>query len=133
VNTKLDNIRTYYSEKKTKTYRRLKDNYHNESVAEQVKKVLEKNKIIEYKDELIQHVDPIYQDPEVEGYFNFRSHFFAPRKHFMGNFYGTYWFNLIIILLMSAILYVTLYYEALYKLLNLPQKLNLKKLIFRKS
>lgn len=133
ANKRLNNIKNYLLNKNAKAFRKLKDDYYNESVADNVKKVFEKNKIIRYKDELIQHVDPIYQDPEVDGYFNIRSHFYAPRKHFMGNFYDTYWFNLLIISLMAIILYVTLYYQLLYKLLNLPQKLNLKKLIFRKK
>jgi ABC-type multidrug transport system ATPase subunit len=80
ANQKLDNIRSYLTENKPKVYRRKKNNYYNESVADQVKKVFEKNKIIQYKDELIQHIDPIYHDPEVEGYLNFRAHFFAPRN-----------------------------------------------------
>jgi len=132
ANQKLDNIRSYLTENKPKVYRGKKDDYYNESVADQVKKVFEKNKIIQYKDELIQHIDPIYHDPEVEGYLNFRAHFFAPRKHFMGNFFSTYWFNIAIIVLMSILLYAALYYNVLHKLLNLPQKVKLKDLIFRK-
>jgi hypothetical protein len=132
ANQKLDNIRSYLTENKPKVYRRKKDDYYNESVADQVKKVFEKNKIIQYKDELIQHIDPIYHDPEVEGYLNFRAHFFAPRKHFMGNFFSTYWFNIGIIVLMSILLYAALYYNVLHKLLNLPQKVKLKHFISRK-
>jgi ABC-type multidrug transport system ATPase subunit len=133
ANKRLNNIKSYLLNKNAKAFRKLKDDYYNESVADNVKKVFEKNKIIRYKDELIQHVDPIYQDPEVEGYFNIRAHFYAPRKHFMGNFFDTFWFNLVVIMTMTVILYITLYYNLLYKLLNLPQKLNLKKLIFRKK
>ncbi|MCF8335193.1 MAG: ATP-binding cassette domain-containing protein [Bacteroidales bacterium] len=133
ANKKLDNIRSYLTENKPQVYRRKKDNCFNESVADQVKKVFEKNKIIKDEDKLIQHTDPIYHDPQVEGYFNFRSHFFAPRKHFMGNFFSTYWFNIVIIILMSIILYGALYYNVLYRLLNLPQKVKLKKLIVHKS
>ena len=131
ANRKLDNIRSYYTKNKPKAYRNLKDDYYNESVAEQVKKELEKNKIIEYKDKLIQHVDPVYQDPEPDHFLDFRSHFYAPRKYFMGVFIPTYWFNLGAIFVMTLILYVTLYYGALYKLLNLPQQV--KKIFFRKS
>ena len=94
---------------------------------------MEKNKIIEYKDQLIQHVDPIYEDPEPEGFLDFRAHFYAPQKHFMGALFPTYWFNLSAIIIMTLILYAALYYGALYKLLNLPQKVNIKKLFFRKS
>ncbi len=133
ANRKLDNMRGYLSEKQPKLYQRKKDNHYNESVADQVKKVFEKNKIIQYKDELIQHIDPIYHDPEVEGFFNFRAHFFAPRKHFMGHFFSTYWFNIAIVVVMALILYVTLYYNVLYKILNLPHVVNLKKFLHSKS
>ena len=127
---KLDNIRSYLTENNPGLYRQKKDNYYNESVADQVKKVFEKNKIIQYKDELIQHIDPVYHDPEIEGYFNFRAHFFAPRKHFMNHFFSTYWFNMFVIILMAVILYIALYYNWLYKILNIPQKINFKKLKF---
>jgi len=131
ANQKLDNIRSYYTKNKPKVYRRLKDNYYNESVADYVKKVMEKNKIIEYEDKLIQHVDPVYNDPEPRNFLDFRTHFYAPRKYFMGTFFSTYWFNLSAIIVMTLILYITLYYGALYKLLNLPHEV--KKLFFRKS
>jgi len=131
ANKKLDNIRSYYTKNKPKAYRSLKNDYYNESVAEQVKKELEKNKIIEYKDKLIQHVDPVYQDPEPNHFLDFRTHFYAPRKYFMGTFIPTYWFNLGAIFVMTLILYITLYYGALYKLLNLPEQV--KKIFFRKS
>ena len=132
-NKKLDNMRGYLTDKNPKLYQRKKDRHYNESVADQVKKVFEKNKIIQYKDELIQHIDPIYHDPEVEGFFNFRAHFFAPRKHFMGQFFSTFWFNVAVVLIMAVILYITLYYNVLYKILNLPHKVNFKKFLFSKS
>jgi ABC-type multidrug transport system ATPase subunit/uncharacterized tellurite resistance protein B-like protein len=131
ANTKLNNIKSYYTKNKPKVYRRLKDNYYNESVADYVKKVMEKNKIIEYKDKLIQHVDPVFNDPEPKNILDFRTHFYAPRKYFLGKFFSTYWFNLGAIFVMTLILYITLYYGALYKLLNLPHEV--KKIFFRKS
>jgi hypothetical protein len=131
ANQKLDNIRSYYTKNKPKAYRRLKDNYYNESVADYVKKVMEKNKIIEYKDKLIQHVDPVFNDPEPRNILDFRTHFYAPRKYFLGTYFSTYWFNLSAIFVMTLILYITLYYGALYKLLNLPHEV--KKIFFRKS
>ena len=101
--------------------------YHNESVEDQVKKIFEKNKIIQYNDELVQQVDPIYRDPDIDGFFNFRSHFFAPRKYFAGTYHDTFWFNLIFIWVMTLFLYITLYYELLKKLLDLPEKIKIKK------
>jgi len=133
ANRKLDNMRGYLTEKNPKLYQRKKDRYYNESVADQVKKVFEKNKIIQDDNELVQTIDPIYHDPEVEGFLNFRAHFFAPRKHIMGAFFSTFWFNVAVVFLMAIILYVTLYYNVLYWILNLPHKVNFKKLLFSKS
>ena len=133
ANRKLDNMRGYLTEKNPKLYQRKKDRYYNESVADQVKKVFEKNKIIQDDNELVQTIDPIYHDPEVEGFLNFRAHFFAPRKHVMGAFFSTFWFNVAVVFLMAIILYVTLYYNVLYWILNLPHKVNFKKLLFSKS
>jgi hypothetical protein len=92
-----------------------------------VKKRFEKNKILEYNYELIQQVDPIYKDPDIEGFFNFRSHFFAPRKYFAGKFFDTYWFNLSFVWVFTVFLYLTLYYDVLKKLLDLPGKFKFKK------
>ncbi|MBI4647939.1 MAG: ATP-binding cassette domain-containing protein [Bacteroidia bacterium] len=126
ANSKKETIINYLLQQNPEEYYRLRDDYYNESVADIVKKVFEKNKILEYNGRLIQQVDPIYQDPETENIFNFRSHFFAPRKNFFGQLIDTFWFNMIIIWLMTIILYITLYYEHLKKLINLPVKTKFK-------
>lgn len=108
-------------------YRNKRAAYHNESVEDQVKKVYEKNKMLRYKDELVQQIDPIYKDPDIEGYFNFRAHFFAPRKYFAGQYRDTYWFNMIFIWVMTLFFYVTLYFELLKKTLSLPELIRIRK------
>ena len=127
ANNEKENKIRYLLKTTPELYRMKRNAFHNESVEDQVKKVFEKNKILRYKDELIQQVDPIYRDPDIEGFFNFRSHFFAPRKYFAGKYHDTYWFNLIFIWLLTLFLYVTLYYELLKKLLDLPDKIKFKK------
>ena len=104
-----------------------KDAYHNESISDIVRKVFEKNKILEYENRLVQQIDPIYQDPNVTGYFNIRSHFYAPRKHFMGRYFDTFWFNITIIWLLTIFLYITLYYEHLKKLLGFFENIKFRK------
>ncbi|HAF31151.1 MAG TPA: ABC transporter [Bacteroidales bacterium] len=126
-NNEKENIIRYLLKTNPELYRMKRNTFHNESVEDQVKKVFEKNKIIQYKDELIQQVDPIYRDPDVEGFFNFRSHFYAPRKYFAGKYHDTYWFNLIFVWVMTLFMYITLYYELLKKLLDLPEKIKFKK------
>ncbi|HSH53048.1 MAG TPA: ABC transporter permease, partial [Bacteroidales bacterium] len=71
ANNEKENIIRYLLNTNPELYRNKRKAYHNESVADQVKKVFEKNKIIEYNYELIQQVDPIYKDPDVEGFLNF--------------------------------------------------------------
>ena len=129
ANNEKENIIRYLLKTNPDLYRKKRNVFHNESVEDQVKKVFEKNKIIQYKNELIQQVDPIYRDPDIEGYFNFRSHFYAPRKYFAGKYHDTYWFNLIFIWVITAFFYFTLYYELLKKVLDLPEKIKIKKYI----
>ncbi len=127
ANNEKENIVRYLLKTNPALYRMKRNAYHNESVEDQVKKVFEKNKIIQFNDELVQQVDPIYRDPDVDGFLNFRSHFYAPRKYFAGKYYNTFWFNLTFIWAMTLFLYITLYYELLKKLLDLPEKIKIKK------
>ncbi|MCD4711269.1 MAG: ABC transporter permease [Bacteroidales bacterium] len=92
--------------------------YHNESVADHVKKIYEKNQIVEFEGELYQEIDPVYLDPAPEGLIGIRSHFFAPRKYFLGHYYDTYSFNIGFIWFMTILLYLALYYDLLGKLVR---------------
>jgi hypothetical protein len=47
-----------------------------------------------------------------------RSHFFAPRKMIFGQYVDTYWANVLVIWSMSIFLMLTLYFDALSKLLD---------------
>ena len=93
--------------------------FHNESVADLAQKVFEKNKILQFKDQLVQQYDPIYRDPIPKSYFDIGSHFLAPRKHFMGHYFDTYWFDLSVLWVMSFVLYLSLHFELLKRIGNL--------------
>lgn len=108
-------------------FNKKRNDFHNDAISDIVKKIYEKNKIIEYKNELIQQIDPIYLDPPNDNPVNFRSHFFAPRKYFAGTYFDTFWFNLVFIWIMTAILYLTLYFENLKKALDLWDKVQLNR------
>jgi ABC-type multidrug transport system ATPase subunit/uncharacterized tellurite resistance protein B-like protein len=122
-----ENIIDYWLGKDPESYYYMRNAYHNESVTDQVKKVFEKNKILEYNNEFIQQIDPIFLDPQPDNFFGFRSHFFAPRKYFAGRYWDTYWFNLVVIWVLTLFFYVTLYFSVLKKLLELPEKFQRKK------
>ncbi len=117
----------YYLDQNPDKFKYLKDNYHNESVTDYVKKTFEKNKILEYDNRLVQQYNPIFQDPRITGPFGFRSHLFAPRKYFMGKYFDTFWFNMSVIWVFTLLLYIFLYYEILKKILELSSKIKIGK------
>lgn len=108
-------------------YYYLYDSYFNESVSDQVRKIFEKKKILEYRHHLYQQFDPVYRDPEPSGPLDFRSHFFAPRKYFAGFLIDTYWFNVLFIVCYGLLLYAILYFDLLLKLLNRISSLRKKR------
>ena len=126
ANRKRQNMITYYLENKPEQYQERYNRYFNEGIADILKKVYEKNKILEYHNQLIQHIDPIYQYPIPSSKLSIRTHFFAPMKHFMGRYYETYWFNMAIIWILTAIFYIFLYFDVFRKLLTIGERLKRK-------
>lgn len=99
-------------------YLKLRDDYSNDFLSEIVKKTAESNKIIRKDDRLIQNYEPVFLYPADNHSFSLRAHFFAPAKFIAGSQIDTLYFNLIIIWLMSLILYITLYYDILRKIVD---------------
>ena len=105
------------------------NSYHNERLAEMVKKAFEKNPIIEYDQKLIQQFQPVYLDPYPESFLGFRTHFFAPKKWFAGRYFDTYNFNLTMVWFMTLVLYFTLHFEALKRIIDSVGVINLRKIL----
>lgn len=99
-------------------YYSLRNKYHNEAISDIVTQFYEKNKILNYNNQLVQHVDAIYSDPNVESAIDIRSHLFAPKKHFFGQFYETFYFNISIIWLINLLLFFILRINGLRRLLQ---------------
>jgi len=108
-------------------FNRIKDEYFNEMVSRFVRKELEKNKILRQKNHLVQVVDPIYQIPEPEHKLAFRTHFFAPSKHFAGKHFETLWFNITVVWILTIFMYIILYFDLMKKILHLFGSIKLKK------
>jgi hypothetical protein len=73
----------------------------------------------EFKGDMIQKRDPIYQDPT----FRFiKAHFYAPRKMIAGTFVPTLWVNVMVIWFMTILLYLLLYFRVLKKFLDSMEK-----------
>ncbi len=103
---------------KAQLFKTLKQDYHNKRLATIVKNVNKKERYIEYNHHIVQKVDPIYNDPLPQHSWDYQTHFYAPQKHFLGNYFSTYWFNINVVWGMSIVLYVALYFNILRKIVN---------------
>jgi len=79
----------------------------------------EKTRILEQNGKLIQQIYPIFADPQPENYFDFRTLFYLPEKHFAGKYYATLYFNTVIMWVMTIFLVVTLYFDILRKIITM--------------
>jgi hypothetical protein len=122
VSKQKENFFNYFLDKDPDAWEKLRDNYNNEGVSDIVRKVFEKNKILEYDHQLVQHYDPIYQDPIIAGPTTLRTHFYSPVKPFLGKTYDTFWYNMIYIWFLTALFYMALYFEWLKKLINISER-----------
>lgn len=92
--------------------------YVNKAVSDAVKNISAPERIIEYNGKLLQKIYPIYQsEHKPNSWFDFSANLFQPTKHFAGMYVDTFVFNIIAIWLMTVSLFVTLYFDALKKVL----------------
>jgi ABC-type multidrug transport system ATPase subunit len=116
-----------------------KNKYYNESLADLVKNVSTKSRLLESNGELIQQVNPIFTEPKPKSVLDYRAQFFSPTKNFIGISIDTFYFNIMVIWFVSVVFYITLYFELLRKLIdsfgkmNLPNKGMLPKVNFKKK
>src|SRR6056297_733468 len=117
ANSKKDELISKFQStpEKRKEFLRRKRNHHNEKLEDFVTNSNEINRIIEYKGELIQKIDPIFNDPESKF---LKAHFYAPRKQIFGVFYDTFTVNVIVIWFVCLIFYGILYFRLLKKALS---------------
>lgn len=103
---------------KEKEYELLREQYHNETVAELVKNIGETNRVIEKDGKLIQKIYPVYKNPEPEHFLDFSGQFYMASKHFMGIRIDTFFFNTGVIWSMTLLLIMTLYFDVLRKIIK---------------
>ncbi|HNR73228.1 MAG TPA: ATP-binding cassette domain-containing protein [Cyclobacteriaceae bacterium] len=102
-----------------------KNRYFNESLADLVRNVSTKERIIEYQGALIQIYNPIFQHPSPNHRLDYRAPFFISEKNLAGWPVSTYFFNLLVIWVMSVLCFIALYFEWLRKIVRLFGKFNL--------
>ena len=92
--------------------------YTNEAIGEIVRGKIQLEKIQEYNNRLIQKSNLIYKDPNPDHTLDFRSQFYTPTKHFLGQTFDTLYFNIAIIWFFSVLFSVTLYFDVLSKVIR---------------
>jgi ABC-type multidrug transport system ATPase subunit len=103
---------------------RMRQAYKNERISELVRNSLNPTRILLADGRLVRKVDPVYQDPEIpKNALDFRSHFYAPRKYFLGLYFETFWFNMAVIWLMTVLAALALYYKVLKKTVNAIERM----------
>lgn len=103
----------------------LKNMHYNDGLADLVRNLTTKDRIMEFDNRLLQVIDPVFNDPKnPQNLLDYRTHFFAPKKHFLGVYFETYWFNVAVVWGMTVVLYVALYFEWLKKGIASLESLN---------
>lgn len=119
----LEKKMTFY-EKNGWSVNENKNRYYNESLADLIKNVTVKDRLLEYNGDLIQQIDPIFQEPEPANALDYRTAFFLPEKNFSGFVISSFWFDTAVIWLMSTLLFITLYFEVIRKFVDSFDKIN---------
>ncbi|MCG8309665.1 MAG: ATP-binding cassette domain-containing protein [Cytophagales bacterium] len=114
------------SPKKVNAFNKLKRENTNDQVSSLVFDNREKTRILEHNGKLIQQIYPIFAYPEPMNFLDFRTLFYLPQKYFAGRYYGTLYFNVIIMWMMTTALVITLYYDVLKKILTLDGRFKSK-------
>ena len=98
-------------------FMRLKQDYYNDRLAEVVLNKMAVKKIYySPKHRLIQKKDPIFMYPVSDCG---RAHFFAPVKIILNHKFPTYWFNIAVMWIVSAVLFVLLLFDIPRKCLSI--------------
>jgi ABC transport system ATP-binding/permease protein len=94
--------------------------YVNAAVSEAVKNVNTVERIVEYDNQLVQKIYPIYMDEHRPGsYFDFSANLYQPTKYFAGVNFDTYFFNICVIWSMTVFLFITLYFDVLKRMIKI--------------
>ncbi len=100
---------------------RIKREYNNEALEDFAKNSNVMERIMQYKDQFYQKINPIYMDPPQKF---IKAHFYAPRKQVFGRYYSTFSVNTVVIWVMTIILYLILYFRLLKKTLDFFEELS---------
>ncbi|MCU0443398.1 MAG: ATP-binding cassette domain-containing protein [Microscillaceae bacterium] len=107
---------------------KAKNRYYNDGLEIFVTNFEVKDRFVEHEGKILQQIYPVYNEPkEFAGWWDYRTHFCAPKKHFAGMLFETYYFNIGVIWLFTFLLYITLYFDFFKTLLGGFGKISLGK------
>jgi len=96
------------------------NDHFNESLSDLVRNINVKNRILETDKGFIQQLDAIFHVPEMSGKaLDYRSHFYAPQKHFFNRYFSTPVFNIAAIWAMTIFFFLTVYLKIPEKVIKL--------------
>jgi ABC transport system ATP-binding/permease protein len=108
------------TEEQAALYTQMHDQYVNNAVSDAVRNMTSADRIVEYDSKLIRKIYPIYMDEHRPAHpFDFSANLYQPTKHFLGLHFDTLYFNITVIWAMTFLLFVTLYFDVLKKLILL--------------
>jgi ABC-type multidrug transport system ATPase subunit len=107
----------------TRALAKMKKRYANDQLETFVRNLDEAQRMVLDKGEYIQKMDPVFKYPEIGPWLNYRAHFKAPKKPFAGRLWDTFEFNVAMIFFFSFVLIITLYFESLRWLVELPNRI----------
>jgi hypothetical protein len=100
-------------------FEKHRDRFINKAVTDAVENKHTTDRIVEYDGQLIQRIFPIYMDDhKPRHFFDFRANFYQPTKYFMGETFDTFYFNLCVIWAITTLLFITLYFDVLPKIVQ---------------
>ncbi|HEX2920884.1 MAG TPA: ATP-binding cassette domain-containing protein [Bacteroidales bacterium] len=115
ANTRKDALVTKLQSADKAAFLKLKEDYTNDALEEFVTNSNEAEKIIEYNDEIVQKLEPIYMDPK---HSFIRAHFYSPTKKVLSKNVETFVINIVVLWVMTIGLYLALYFRLLKKALD---------------
>ncbi len=102
----------------------MKYKYANNKLSALAKNDNEMVEYVVFDNEIVRLRDPIYTLPWLN---NGRAHFYAPYKKFMGVYFDTFWFNLLVIWISTGFWFVCLYYDLLRKLITYFENMQMQR------
>ena len=107
------------TEEKRTAFINLRNDHENERIVYMLRNTAVEERVVRTDDGLVQKIYPIYARNEHPKHpFDFRANFYYPEKHFMGMQVPTKTFNLWVIWSMTIVLFISLYFDALRKLIT---------------